>query len=61
MQLGDMPPETRATVFWNKYHESSPEKQEEMKKIVRKIPGMLSERFSRRFDLLLHKWEQEYE
>ena len=60
LQLGDMAPETRATVFWNKYLESSPEKKEEMKKIARKIPGMLSERFSRRLDLLLHKWEQEY-
>jgi len=59
LELVGMPPETKATVFWTKYVQSNEKEKEEMKSIARKIPGILSERFSRRFSLLLNKWKNE--
>jgi len=59
LELVEMPPETKATVFWTKYIQSSEKEKEEMKSIARKVPGILSERFSLRFNALLNKWKNE--
>lgn len=59
LELVEMPPETKVTVFWTKYVQSNEKEKEEMKAIARKVPGILSERFSRRFNALLNKWKSE--
>lgn len=59
LELVGMPPETKATVFWTKYIQSSEKEKEEMKATARKVPGILSERFSLRFNALLNKWKNE--
>jgi hypothetical protein len=59
LTIAGMPPETRATVFWNKYVESSEEKRQELLKLARKVPEIMSDRFKRRLNLLMSKWENE--
>jgi hypothetical protein len=59
LTIAGMPPETRATVFWNKYVESSEEERQELLKLARKVPEIMSDRFKRRLNLLMSKWENE--
>lgn len=55
LNLAEMNPEARATVFWTKYARSKEEEKEELKKLARKIPGIWSDRFVKRLRLLLKK------
>jgi hypothetical protein len=53
-----MPPEARASVFWTRYISQDKEGQREMMKWARKIPGVWSERFARKYKQLRKKWSQ---
>lgn len=59
LDVADMPPETRATVFWTKYLESNQEERKELVAIAKKIPGFVSDRFKKRFNILKTKWKKE--
>lgn len=58
LNLVDMPPEARAYVYINKFMTEDSEGQREMNKLAKKIPGLWSPRFVRRFKLLRKKWNQ---
>jgi len=59
LDLSEMPPEARATVFWAKYVESDEKERKEMKILGKKIPGLWSDRFLKRLQILINKWKRE--
>jgi len=61
LDLSEMPPEARATVFWTKYVESEEKERKEMKILGKKIPGLWSDRFLKRLQILINKWKRESE
>lgn len=59
LDISNMPPEARATVFWTKYMESKKEEKEELIKLAKRVPGIWSDRFYKRLKLLLKKSKEE--
>ena len=45
LNLSELNPETKATVFWTRWNTSSKTEQKELLKTLVKIPGMTSDRF----------------
>jgi len=61
LDLSEMPPEARATVFWTKYLESDEKERKELNVLAKKIPGLWSDRFIKRLMILKNKWIRESE
>ena len=59
LNLAEMPPEARATVFWTKYLETDKEERKGLERLGRRIPGLWSERFLKRLRILISKWKKE--
>lgn len=59
LDLTDMPPEARATVFWTKYMESDKDERKDLVQLAKRIPGVWSDRFYKRFKILLKKSREE--
>ena len=59
LNLAEMSPEARATVFWTKYLETEKEERKALERLGRKIPGLWSDRFLKRLRMLISKWKKE--
>ena len=59
LNLAEMPPEARATVFWLKYLETEEADRKGLKRLAKRIPGLWSPRFLKRLRILINKWKKE--
>ena len=59
MNLAELSPEARATVFWTKYLETGKDERKGLERLARKIPGVWSDRFMKRLRILINKWKKE--
>jgi hypothetical protein len=59
LNMAELSPEARATVFWTKYLETGKDERKGLERLARKIPGVWSDRFIRRLRILTNKWKKE--
>jgi len=59
LNLGGMPPEARATVFWTRWLASNEAERKTLERYARTVPGISSKRFFQRFRKLRNKEKKE--
>jgi len=57
LNLIDLPPETAATVYWTRYQQADKAEQKRLDQYMRKVPGIITERFMLRLNQLKKKKE----
>lgn len=59
LNLAEMTPEARATVYWTKYLETEEGERKALSRLAKRIPGLWSDRFNKRLRILVNKWKRE--
>ena len=57
LNLISLPPETAATVYWTRYQQADKAEQKRLDQYMRKVPGVITERFMLRLNQLKKKTE----
>ena len=57
LSLAELPPESRAELYWNRWQEESPKERAKLERVLQKAPGVATEEFKRHLRVLRRKRE----